>query len=378
MDINLETRVCMLESHMDGMISRAKRNEEMLKRFQDLEMRLLSVNSLRELIEHVHDDAKIVFDLSSLSLVLSDPGGEYQQFLSEDGFKFDEYSNVILINDKDLLAEKLGYSQRIILGEGKSILAKEFWGEGLPLPLTVAIVPLQRRGVYLGCLVFGSDDTTRFQADMATYFLECLGKVLSVCMENSLNYEQLRRSSLFDTLTGVNNRHFFEQRMDEEISRSIRTGDQLSCLFIDIDFFKRVNDEHGHQAGDVTLKLVANCLRQQLRGNDVLARYGGEEFVAILPTASESKGLEVAERMRQSVERLVIEVVSEISLQVTISVGVSTFVVQEVGQSEPVDKAILIERADKALYEAKNTGRNKVVGGGVEGIEVASKPQLVG
>ena len=376
MDINLETRVCMLESHMDGMISRAKRNEEMLKRFQDLEMRLLSVNSLRELIEHVHDDAKIVFDLSSLSLVLSDPSGEYQQFLSEDGFKFDEYSSVILINDKNLLAEKLGFSQRIILGEGKSILPKEFWGEGLPLPLTVAIVPLQRRGVYLGCLVFGSDEATRFQADMATYFLECLGKVLSVCMENSLNYEQLRRSSLFDTLTGVNNRHFFEQRMDEEISRSIRTGDQLSCLFIDIDFFKKVNDEYGHQAGDVALKLVANCLRQQLRGNDVLARYGGEEFVAILPTASESKGLEVAERMRQSVERLAIDVAKGISLQVTISVGVSTFVVQEIGQSKPIDKAVLIERADKALYEAKNTGRNKVVGGGVEG--AASKHQLVG
>lgn len=73
----------------------------------------------------------------------------------------------------------------------------------------------------MGCMVFASNDGSRFQVDMATYFLDRLGKVLSVCMENTLNYEQLRRSSLFDTLTGVNNRRFFEQRIDEEILRSL-------------------------------------------------------------------------------------------------------------------------------------------------------------
>lgn len=364
MDDDLETQVCVLQSHMDGMISRAQKNEEMLKRFQELEMRLLSLNSLRELIEHINDDAQLVFNLESLSLVLGDENDEIKQFLTEDGFRFDEYHGVILLPNTSLFKDKLGLSQRILLGGATDVLPQEFWPDKKRIPTTVAVIPLVRRGVYLGCMVFGSDDEARFQVDMATYFLERLGKVLSVCMENTLNYEQLRRTSLFDTLTGVNNRRFFEQRMDEEIIRSLRTGESLSCLFIDIDFFKKVNDNFGHQVGDVALRHVAETLRGQLRANDILARYGGEEFVAILPTASEKKGVEVAERMRQSVANASVAIAGEELLELTVSIGVSTFVVEEAGVSKPLDSAQLIDVADKALYQAKKMGRNLVVSGG--------------
>jgi len=363
MDENLETQVCMLESHMDGMIERAKKNEEMLKRFQDLDMRLLSLNSLRELVEHIHDDAKLVFKLSSLSLVLADANGGIEQFLVEDGFKFNEFESVILLSDVGLFKSRLGLSPSVLLGEAEQMLAKEFWPTA-SLPKTVAIIPLLRRGVYLGCLVFGSEDSMRFQVDMATYFLDRLGKILSVCMENTLNYEQLRRSSLFDTLTGVNNRRFFEQRIDEEILRSIRTGESLTCLFVDIDFFKNVNDTFGHQAGDIALRHVATELRQQLRSNDILARYGGEEFVALLPTANESKGIEVAQRMRKAVADSTIKLPEGVVINVTVSIGVSTCVVNKAGTHNPVDRAVLIDVADKALYRAKESGRNAVVSGG--------------
>lgn len=123
---DLETQVCMLQSHMDDMILRAQKNEEMLKRFQDLEMRLLSLNSLRELIEHIHDDALLVFNLEAMSLVLADDSGEINQFLTEDGFRFDEYKSVILLSDVVLFKEKLGLSQRILLGEARDKLPKEF------------------------------------------------------------------------------------------------------------------------------------------------------------------------------------------------------------------------------------------------------------
>lgn len=369
MDENLETQVCMLESHMDGMIERAKKNEKMLKRFQDLDMRLLSLNSLRELVEHINDDAKLVFKLSSLSLVLADANGEIEQFLVEDGFKFNEFENVILLSDVGLFKSRLGLSPSVLLGEAEQVLAKEFWPTASQ-PKTVAIIPLLRRGVYLGCLVFGSEDSMRFQVDMATYFLDRLGKILSVCMENTLNYEQLRRSSLFDTLTGVNNRRFFEQRIDEEILRSIRTGESLTCLFIDIDLFKKVNDTFGHQAGDIALRHVATELRKQLRSNDILARYGGEEFVALLPTAHESKGIEVAQRMRKAVAASTINLPDEIVVNVTVSIGVSTFVVNNTAAHKPVDRAVLIDVADKALYQAKESGRNAVVSGG----EVSASP----
>jgi two-component system cell cycle response regulator len=364
MEDDLETQVCMLQSHMDGMILRAQKNEDMLKRFQDLEMRLLSLNSLRELIEHIYDDAKLVFNLDSMSLVLADEDGEIEQFLTEDGFRFDEYQSILLLSNVSLFKENLGMSQRTLLGNAADVLADEFWRSGVAVPKTVAIIPLVRRGVFLGCMVFGSEDESRFQVDMATYFLERLGKVLSVCMENTLNYEQLRRSSLFDTLTGVNNRRFFEQRMDEEILRSLRTGDSLSCLFVDIDLFKKVNDNFGHQVGDVALMHVADQLRSQLRSNDVLARYGGEEFVAILPTASEKKGIEVAERMRKAVASSVLDIPDNKRLEITVSIGVATFIVDKPGISKAIDKAVLIDVADKALYSAKNAGRNLVFSGG--------------
>ena len=368
MDDNLETQVCMLESHMDGMIERAKKNEEMLKRFQDLDMRLLSLNSLRELVEHIHDDAKLVFKLTSLSLVLADGNGEIQQFLAEDGFKFEDFNSVMLLSDVALFKARLGLSPSVLLGDAEQILPKEFWPLTTVMPKTVAIIPLLRRGVYLGCMVFGSEDDVRFQLGMATYFLDRLGKVLSVCMENTLNYEQLRRSSLFDTLTGINNRLFFEQRIDEELLRSIRTGDSLSCLFIDIDWFKKVNDGYGHQVGDMALRHVATELRKQLRSNDILARYGGEEFVALLPTASEQKGIEVAERMRVAVESSNIELMDGQVLNVTVSIGVSTCVVDKMGALSPIDRAVLIGVADKALYKAKDSGRNRVMSGGEVGV----------
>ena len=146
--------------------------------------------------------------------------------------------------------------------------------------------------------------------------------------------------------------------------RSLRTADNLTCLFIDIDFFKKVNDTYGHQTGDQALKHVADALKNQLRSNDIIARYGGEEFVVLLPTASELKGKEVAERMRKAVEALPVELPTGKGLYLTVSIGTSTFVVPQSGAYKELEGAVLVDIADKALYKAKNAGRNRVCGGG--------------
>lgn len=135
-------------------------------------------------------------------------------------------------------------------------------------------------------------------------------------------------------------------------------------MFIDIDFFKKVNDNFGQQVGDMALTHVAERLRDQLRSNDILARYGGEEFVALLPTASEKKGIEAAERMRKAVSEAILEIPGHPALELTVSIGFSTLVVDQPGVSESIDKSILIEVADKAVYLAKNAGRNVVISGG--------------
>jgi len=187
--------------------------------------------------------------------------------------------------------------------------------------------------------------------------------VVSVCLENNLNFEMMRRTSLVDTLTGVNNRRFLEQRIGEELDRSQRDKESLACLFLDIDHFKQVNDNYGHQAGDYILTQVASVIKKMLRNNDVLARYGGEEFVALLSNIDQNRALDIAERIRESIKQLTLTFDEQI-INVTISIGLSIYLPSyspKLGAIELSEQ--LIHSADSALYQAKNSGRDQVVVG---------------
>jgi diguanylate cyclase (GGDEF)-like protein len=160
-----------------------------------------------------------------------------------------------------------------------------------------------------------------------------------------------------DGLTGINNHRFFQNALDQEISRSIRNTTSISLLFIDIDYFKKFNDTYGHQVGDFVLAQFAKTIRENIRQYDVLARYGGEEFVVILPETNCEEALAVAEKLRIVIEKTIFRDSRE-EYQVTASFG------QACGKPAVEDdfsKDMLISRADQALYEAKEKGRNKVV-----------------
>jgi diguanylate cyclase (GGDEF)-like protein len=168
--------------------------------------------------------------------------------------------------------------------------------------------------------------------------------------------ELLKTLSYHDGLTGIANRRFFDDTLIREHRRCKRTGDPLSLLMIDIDFFKSYNDIYGHLTGDDCLKLVVLTMQNQInRPNDLLARYGGEEFVCILPeTDSEGAGM-IAESMRRAVLEQNIPHSSGIGGRVSISIGVVT------GRAEEgVDPKRFINDADQCLYQAKLTGRNRI------------------
>jgi diguanylate cyclase (GGDEF)-like protein len=157
-----------------------------------------------------------------------------------------------------------------------------------------------------------------------------------------------------DPLTGLANRREFELALASEIDRVARAGEAALVLMIDIDHFKKVNDEHGHPAGDEVLKNVAQALRDCIRPMDTLARFGGEEFAMILPNCPPSFGQAVAERMRVRVQDRAIATGSSQQLHVTISIG-GAYAPQWVRSSAP----LWIERADQQLYRAKAEGRNR-------------------
>ena len=170
--------------------------------------------------------------------------------------------------------------------------------------------------------------------------------------------DKLRRLSSLDGLTGIPNRRRFDEYLDLEWKRAVREQKPLGLIVLDLDHFKPYNDHYGHLTGDFCLKRVARALVSVIkRPADLVARYGGEEFSAILPDTSEEGAKHLAEEMRLTVERMSIpHAASPVSRRVTISLGVCSLMPD--AESSPNR---LIEGADKALYEAKQSGRNKVV-----------------
>ena len=168
------------------------------------------------------------------------------------------------------------------------------------------------------------------------------------------SYEQkLVELNTKDGLTGVYNRRFFQTRLNEEYQRYKRSGNALSLIMFDIDFFKKVNDSYGHPGGDAVLQAIASKIASTMRTTDFLARYGGEEFCCLLPGTDLAGAYILAERLRKLIENMVTPC-QENNIKVTISLGVSQMTAEDSVET-------FLKRADEALYQAKNTGRNRVV-----------------
>ena len=192
-------------------------------------------------------------------------------------------------------------------------------------------------------------DTTRALEERLT-----LSKTEISNLQQSL--EAIRAESLTDPLTGLGNRKYFDRSIDTAIETALATGEPLSLLMFDIDYFKSFNNSYGHLTGDQVLRLVGMSLKQSIKGQDITARYGGEEFAVVLPNTALRQALTVADHIRRAVmsKELKKKSTGEILGRVTISVGVSML--------KPGDDAdSLIERADACLYAAKRAGRNRVV-----------------
>lgn len=170
---------------------------------------------------------------------------------------------------------------------------------------------------------------------------------------------ELEQETITDPLLGIFNRRFLDRRLQEELLRAQRHGLPLSLMLLDIDFFKKVNDTWGHQNGDIVLRHLARLLVDTLRQTDLVARFGGEEFVLLLPHTQQSDARMLAERVRRTVEQTPVLITTSNNsyqeLRVTISIGLSCM------QQEGDNCCDMLERADKALYHAKQSGRNKVI-----------------
>lgn len=207
-------------------------------------------------------------------------------------------------------------------------------------------------------------DDIIFRGDSYDFVTEPIGeKELALRVKNLLKIKELKETidmvSTTDNLTGLHNRKYLHERLEAEISRSKRYDTKLSCLLLDIDFFKVVNDMYGYDWGDVLLKKIAEMLKGFVRKEDILTRYGDEEFIIILPNTPEENAFLFAERFRRDIEKMeFIPAGEEERHPITISGGIASFpFLQNVDE----DANTLIRYAEHALYNAKKRGKNKIV-----------------
>lgn len=217
-------------------------------------------------------------------------------------------------------------------------------------------LPLLVKGRTIGVLNLADKRTGGPFDETDLTLLSALAAQAAIAIERSAFYERseaLKQISITDGLTGLLNRHYFEERLTEEIDRAARTRSHVSLVMIDIDGFKAFNDTHGHMSGDEALRLTAASIRGAVRTMDIVARYGGEEFAVILPETGRGEASAIAERIVREVEALTHAVDGE-SVRLTISAGVAEF------PDDAGSLRELIVRADKALYSAKAAGKNRV------------------
>jgi two-component system cell cycle response regulator len=361
-----------LRLRLEDIVGQARENERKLRRFQNFELRLISHDSLFALIKDVlyPDTAHFRWDI--VTLLLLDPEYVIQRILKDEGVDLDEYPALIFATDNDDIEALYPASLFPEPGPYRRLRHASLFPVRKKAPASIMLLPLVRHGRLIGSLNIGSNDSERFSREARTDFFEHFSAVVAICLENACNLERLKRQGLTDTLTAINNRRFFDQRLDEEVELARRNGDTLSCLLTDVDYFKHVNDSYGHQIGDQVLIDVAALIRAHMRSTDVLARFGGEEFSALLAHTPESGAVDVAERIRASIEHHVFQDADGQPFSITISIGVATL---DGGSEQAVQLSTqgLVGQADRALYKAKAAGRNRVVSLGELAASTASQ-----
>ncbi|MDQ7049466.1 MAG: DUF484 family protein [Enterobacterales bacterium] len=344
---------------LSELIRQAKYNQSTQEKFYNLELYFLQSTSLHTLFNRLLEDLVDKLNLAAVELHLVDHNNEIQRLI-KDIYGDLDYNNLIYCRNSNSIEELYHKKYSIGLSQDPTLLNSLFKHTNKKV-YSVAMLPLVRNKQLIGSLHLGSHNKERFVPGLATSFLQHLRSIIGICIENAVTQEQFKLLSLVDLLTRTKNRRYFIQSLTKEIARATRSGEAISCLFLDLDNFKNVNDTHGHLTGDRALQAVADCIMPMLRQSDVLARFGGEEFTIMLPNTNQQHAEEIAERIRLEVSRLIIADDHHQEFGITLSIGISTWVPN---QKSPITfeeaQNYLISKADEGVYIAKEQGRNCV------------------
>jgi diguanylate cyclase (GGDEF)-like protein len=309
---------------------------------------------IKEIVESAGTNLPNLFDFSSFGVFWKEDllFFLYQEESCPSSFTQEVVKN--MVNVFSILGEESIDAEQITLQvEKRKLRPKQMMmdpGATLKSHLTL---PLAVEGEIIGCISLNSDQPNAFDAQ-DLQFLSVIGYQMAATLKHFQRFSSIKNIALYDTLTGLYNRRYFEERLGVETQKSFYSGTPLSLVMVDIDHFKKVNDTFGHTGGDQVLCKTSSLLKNSIRKKDTVARYGGEEFILILPEAGLEESFIIAERIRRLVENTFFEI-GQAQVNLTISMGISNFPSHRAKSKEE-----LVRMADQALYDAKRGGRNKV------------------
>ncbi|MBX3615815.1 DUF484 family protein [Nitrosomonas sp.] len=354
-----------LQRKLDQFLKQARANEKKQELYETFGFEIIGANTPKQLRDLLLSQIISRFQLLDVVLCLVDHHKDAERLF----FDHDEEARLLLEN-KLLILDTLKDVEIIHTLVSHPLLGVEAL-KRYPWMIanlktrnqikSAAFLPLLRSDRITGALMMLSHDPHRYQEGVGTLFLQKLSAMTAVAVENCLNQQRLKEISYQDVLTQAYNRRYFDLRFKDEIARCIRWDDDLICMFLDVDYFKKINDTYGHQIGDLVLRRMVSLIKEQVRSCDIVARYGGEEFVVALPSTSLQAAHEIAERLRQAICSTTMNFMNK-QFTVSVSIGMASLRNMLTAQQHDVDFicSAMLDSADKALYEAKEGGRNQV------------------
>ncbi len=325
---------------LQELLDNARRNEALLKRLQAFELQLLSCQTWSDFLTLVLQGLPAQFELDAVTVKICDPEGELKSSMLQS-----------LDLDQGVLLNQIEFQNRVPLTEATAVDPPPPWRSGL-------VLPLLRNQDYFGQLRLYSASDARFQAGMATDFMQHLAAVIAACLVMVRQSEEQARLALTDPLTGAENRRGFQRAFRREWARGQRQYHVFAMILLDLDYFKKINDVHGHGTGDRALKTLCRTLKSIMRPTDHLGRLGGEEFAILLPGCQPDQLVAVVNRIQQSVRGMAVADDQGKPVALTAS---GSYVTVTPRPHHQLGLEQLIDHLDGFLYQAKREGRDRFI-----------------